>query len=743
MSLLTLDKFEQIFAPLDNQQLGFIKCNGGIDNQLNNTAVEQLLSDFHLPYREIMPHEIKRGEFFQPVDAIVVSGGIELSPESREHIHSALTFGVPVHVLPLTLTDKNEDISPFERVFVREKYSLQRVPGTLLAPELSLALRRPWVDEGVEAGTGVWLRNDSERVIEDPDLSLGDPADISWSPCDYFGLASKFEHIVTDRLHFAIAGLLVNRRVTLLPDASGNNRAVYESWLKELGCRWRNGLSGIESQRQSITDNLWKRLSSPPSGLIGWHTRPCRDEECKLIQTEDSVILRKPDETEIHLNPTAMVVWSLCDGEGTVEDICSALAEHYHAPVLDIARDVQTALQNFKRNEVLKAQQPKLFANDVSAPSSKTRNVIDVDITAPRKKKGRILWSAHVRGTSLGDFIHYFEFDSRWRSALTKRGDPFVLALLPRAMEDGADLRISGAPIDAQLLDHLDEYQQAWHSWRPAKVTPIGIQADEIVVSSQYAKPSVTAFSGGLDSTHTICRHTIYPDQRRKHKLGAALMACGFDIPINDRDGFKDALNRLHPVTNDAGLDLIDVYTNVRTHIPSWVMGHGAALASVLCLFSGRFGSGLIPSTFSYQELAEWGSNPISDHLLGGSFKIEHDSAALSRYDKFRAIAHWPAGLQQLRVCWRNRDSANNCGHCNKCYQLAIFLQSRGLALECFDKAPKPSQLADYTEGLSLSGFDISDYWCILENAQKAGIIEHWVNVLDKRLADISSHKSL
>jgi hypothetical protein len=738
MSLLNPDKFELVFAPLQNHNIGFFPFKGNVDYHLINSATEQLLFDYQINYRIIKQQEIIRGECYQPLDVLLISGGDYLNntnPETEKYLQDALVLGVPVTVLPHSIHSPEIDVSPYERIYVRDENSLRHCQEAVSVPELSLALRAPWEDEGVEAKTGVWLRNDSDRIIDDLDLSLGDPAHISWSPSDYFGLASKFEHIVTDRLHFAIAGLLTNRRVTLLPDVSGSNRIIYENWLKELGCRWRNSLLSIKTDRGTITSKLWKRLSSPPSGLVDWNSKLCRNDSWTLEQTEKSTVLRNIDSRERNLNPTALLVWSLCDGADTVEDICCALSEHYQAPVLDVARDVQSALQSFNHIGALKPLSPDLSEKSPRFPVPNRYKVIDVDIKAPRKQHGRIRWSANVRGTSLGDFIHYFDFDARWRSALTKRADPFVLALLPRAMHDGADLRINGAPVDAQLLDHLDEYQQAWHSWRPDEIQPVSILADESEVASQYSKPALTAFSGGLDSMHTVYRHAINPDGRRNHKLEAALMVCGFDIPINDHKGFSAALARVRPVINDAGIDLIDVYTNIRTHMPSWVVGHAAALASVLCLFSGRFGSGLIPSTFTYQRMKNWGSNPVSDPLLGGAFSIEHDSAAFSRFDKLTAISDWSTGLQTLRVCWLNRDSANNCGHCDKCYQLAIYLQALGLEMECFDDKPDASLLKQYTMDATACGFDNSEFSCILKSAQENAVNKPWVEIIQSKLA--------
>jgi exopolysaccharide biosynthesis predicted pyruvyltransferase EpsI len=43
---------------------------------------------------------------------------------------------------------------------------------------------------------------------------------------------------VTDRLHFAIAGLHAGREVTLVANDYHKNRAMHETWLSHFGCRF-------------------------------------------------------------------------------------------------------------------------------------------------------------------------------------------------------------------------------------------------------------------------------------------------------------------------------------------------------------------------------------------------------------------------------------------------------------------------------------------------------------------------
>ncbi|MEZ6066062.1 MAG: hypothetical protein R3B90_10215 [Planctomycetaceae bacterium] len=55
---------------------------------------------------------------------------------------------------------------------------------------------------------------------------------------EYLRLAGRYAQIITDRLHFAVCGLLCSRRVILCPNAYHKNLGMWETWLHRLGCEW-------------------------------------------------------------------------------------------------------------------------------------------------------------------------------------------------------------------------------------------------------------------------------------------------------------------------------------------------------------------------------------------------------------------------------------------------------------------------------------------------------------------------
>lgn len=149
---------------------------------------------------------------------------------------------LPVVVLPQSLPgghEHSEDRPKNSTIFCRELESQKLMPGSILAPELSLYLQ---IEDNysIQYEHGLFLREDQEKKLSLLTAKhLGDPITYARTFEDYLKLAGKFRSITTDRLHFAICGLLLGREVTLLPNSYHKNQSVYETWLKDLGCKWK------------------------------------------------------------------------------------------------------------------------------------------------------------------------------------------------------------------------------------------------------------------------------------------------------------------------------------------------------------------------------------------------------------------------------------------------------------------------------------------------------------------------
>lgn len=245
MPLLPVSSFAPVFEPLRGRRVGYVRTPGNVGDGLIEAAAFQMLRHFGVDFVVTRPRA-RRG-----VDEWVLPGGGSMGSfyaVNQQVRRRVVDTGRPVSVLPQSFVTPEH--FTYTRVFVRERASLRLRPDAVLAPDLALGFEIPplWrLALGLDArwrrepdlGEGVWLRRDGEGLFRDA-RSAGDPAARCRTPFGYLRLAARHTHVVTDRLHFAIAALLCGRRATLLPNNYFKNRSMYETWLRDLGCGWRD-----------------------------------------------------------------------------------------------------------------------------------------------------------------------------------------------------------------------------------------------------------------------------------------------------------------------------------------------------------------------------------------------------------------------------------------------------------------------------------------------------------------------
>ena len=78
-------------------------------------------------------------------------------------------------------------------------------------------------------------------------------------------------------------------------------------------------------------------------------SKPRRKNDYRLELLDDEMVLYHPSETKIlYFNQTASLIWQLCDGERTAEEMIRLLSESYPESASEIATDVQSTLQQFE-----------------------------------------------------------------------------------------------------------------------------------------------------------------------------------------------------------------------------------------------------------------------------------------------------------------------------------------------------------------------------------------------------------
>jgi hypothetical protein len=227
--------FADVCTPLVGRRVGYVRPVGNVGDDLIELAMTQLFAAYGIRWRLVTAEEL--AGHGADVDLLVFGGGGNMGQRYRGNYDlrgRALASGLPLVILPQSFTSPED--RGFERVYVRERSSLRFHPGGILAPDLALGLA--WAEPSrPDRDLGVFLRRDQERGGRKP-LLVRDPVRMARTPAAYLALAARHRRIVTDRLHFAVAGLHAGRDVTLVANDYHKNRSMHETWLAGLGCRF-------------------------------------------------------------------------------------------------------------------------------------------------------------------------------------------------------------------------------------------------------------------------------------------------------------------------------------------------------------------------------------------------------------------------------------------------------------------------------------------------------------------------
>lgn len=237
--LLKRETWKPLFENLRGRRIGLVDGDGNAGDRLLYKATRQLLLHYGLKWKTVNILADPLETYKDEVDVLLLFAGGAVGGWRPVQLlrKKALETQIPCIQLPCTYIKQEERLKQFEKVYVREKHSLFFNSTAEVLPDLALGFDFPPVGKpNVEKVLS--LRTD---VSNFPEIRRKFDATVHcYSTEDYLHMASRFKWIVTDRLHLAIIGLGIGRRVTLLPHFHLGNRAMWEFCLKDLGCEWED-----------------------------------------------------------------------------------------------------------------------------------------------------------------------------------------------------------------------------------------------------------------------------------------------------------------------------------------------------------------------------------------------------------------------------------------------------------------------------------------------------------------------
>jgi hypothetical protein len=247
-------------------------------------------------------------------------------------------------------------------------------------------------------------------------------------------------------------------------------------------------------------------------------------------------------------------------------------------------------------------------------------------------------------------------------------GDPFVIAGLVSAMEQGSPLSVDPAiPVSGRLIENLGRYQEIYASWY-SHLRTVAIEAPRRAAPRARTGKVGCFNSGGVDSLYAALRH--------RDEITHFVLCQGLDITLKESERWDRTVEQVGKIAHELGKRLVLVETNVKQQLTaSRTDNHAAILVSTASLLG--LDTIIVPSSLEESELGiAWGSHPLTDPLLSSDWTaVVYDETA-SRTRKLAFIAESGVGLDQLRVC--NRRSDYNCGSCEKCLRTMATMDVLG-----------------------------------------------------------------
>jgi hypothetical protein len=277
----------------------------------------------------------------------------------------------------------------------------------------------------------------------------------------------------------------------------------------------------------------------------------------------------------------------------------------------------------------------------------------------------------------------WFEFPARYTPYICRRGDPWLMALLPLAVARQEALSLEPLPVDAKLLENARRIMEIWHQWYPA-LKPIAIRCRaQDAQFPETGRKSGAFFSGGVDSYFTLLHNREFGDGR----IDELIFIHGADAPLKQDGDYLAVPTSIQRAATAWQIPVLQIATNLRQtryRQVNWSkLGNGPLLGAAGLLFQDYFERIFISSTWAMPDLHPLGSHPGIDPLYSSSRTLfVHYGAWADRLDKTKYISQVPSVLQNLHVCWES-DTGENCGRCLKCLRTMIALELCGRLANC------------------------------------------------------------
>jgi hypothetical protein len=248
-----------------------------------------------------------------------------------------------------------------------------------------------------------------------------------------------------------------------------------------------------------------------------------------------------------------------------------------------------------------------------------------------------------------------------------------LLALVLVSMSSGRAFHLS-EPVTPSAVSQVRRYAHVLQVMKPnAFYSPVVICPNMIEDLPSAGIESIICLSGGVDST--------YASMIRQDDFKYAMFVRGADYPLSATKILDGLADRVRRTSQELELTPIIVDSNLKDHLSDYGLQHTGFLAACLYFIRSKFAGAAWAADDPYWgELVvyPWGNNAgLSQCLSISGLPISHIGGSVSRSEKVVEISRrHPSLFTNISVCYKDRETADNCGRCEKCMRTRFNLQA-------------------------------------------------------------------
>ena len=278
----------------------------------------------------------------------------------------------------------------------------------------------------------------------------------------------------------------------------------------------------------------------------------------------------------------------------------------------------------------------------------------------------------------------FFEAGGVFADAVAYSAEAFVSAALAPALWAGERRIMVEGELCPEFVDNVSVVTKVFQNWFPHVSRVLPVESSLRATAPTSHRGSAFFFTGGVDSLAALRSNRLRFQPGHPGAVRDGIIV--FNLEVEDPQAFRYAVDALTVIAQDANVTLVPVSTNLRVLKQDWrfwwTAHMGPALCAIAHAMSNRISSVIIASDYDVPNMRPHGSHPLVDPYFSSfGLKIRYDGTALSRLDKLRLLAGWPAGLNNLRVCNKQEQyqpGRLNCGECEKCLRTLLGLIAAG-----------------------------------------------------------------